>query len=314
MWILLVPSFVLAAETAWYHPDDVAAASKVFGVLSGELAPRYEDLTSRMENGSAAGAEIELGVALLGTEATPELTAWAESTRRQIAGEVLRARRHMELLAEDYSKVFGASLERALLLERQTYTLTECEAASPLPGLSKRGCTGTARSAALAARMDVDAGLSAELASIASVTWPTVPLPEGAQPPVPLTGTTRWVSLARVAKALIGAHLSARQDDLDVALEAEAEGIDARDPAAIARAQGLRATWATSVGTAGASLRTGVGHSLERQARKGGPTEIGWCLNPKSLGGCTGEDVSASVIEALKADKALAKSLAPLSR
>lgn len=313
MWLFFVLSSSFAAEPAWYHPDDVAAASKVFGGVSDTLAPRYEDLQARIEVGASAAAEVELGVALLGGLATPELKAWSDTTRRQIVGEVLRARRHMDLLAEDFGRVFGASMERALAIEGAGKTVTECASSSPLPGLSKRNnCSGTPLSAALAARMDTDPALAKELASIAEVPWPTVPLPSATVAPIPLTGTTRWVSLARLSQALIGTHLTALQDDLDVALEGISDGLDARDPAAIAEAEKLRAAWATRVAAAGETTRAAAAKALEKAAKKGGPTELGWCVNPKSLGGCTGEDQTSAVITLLKDDKSVGKALSGL--
>jgi hypothetical protein len=85
---------------------------------------------------------------------------------------------------------------------------------------------------------------------------------------------------------------------------------DGNTPEAVAKAQKLRDAWLGEVGGDGAKFREVLAATLKREQKKGGPADVGWCANPATLGGCAGEDVTAAVLVALKADKKFQKEVA----
>ncbi len=301
---------VLAAEPAHYHPDDVAKASKLFGTVAESMGPAFEERSGVVASLGDVVGELELGVALLGASAPAELRAWSDKTRRRVVGESLRLQKHVDLLQEDYGKVFGAAVERALPTVGKGYDVRECGATGVLAMMGRKNCEGVDLNAKLAAAIDADAALQKELASIAAVEWPTVEAPKAEQPVVALTGTTRWIAGGDVAEKLVGARLKARRE----ALEADLEDLLPEEPteADVKKAQARRDAWVADLGKDGETLRAAITAALGRAAKKGGPADVGWCANPVELGGCPGEDVTAKVLEVLGADKKFGKEIAGL--
>jgi len=300
-----------AAEPAHYHPNDVAKASKVFGGVAEAMAPAFDDRQGRIAALGDDLAELELGVALLGPLAPADLTAWSEKTRRKVVGETLRLQKHVDLLQEDYARVFGAAVTRALPTVGKGYDLKECGATGVLAMMGKKNCPGVDLNGTLAAALDKDAALAKELADIATVEWPTFTAPTAPQPVVALTGTTRWVSGGAVAEALIAGRVKARQD----ALESQLDRLMPDEPteADVAAGKKLKADYLAKLGADGEVLRAALVEALGRAEKKGGPAQVGWCANPANLGGCPGGDVTATVLAALAADKKFAKGISALT-
>lgn len=303
----------LAAEPAYYHPDDVAKASTLFGKVAESIGPAFEERQGRISSYGDALAQLELGVALLGTSAPAELSAWSTGTRRKIVGETLRLQKHVDLLQEDYARVFGDALNRALPGASKGYEVTECGATGVYAMMGKTQCKGTNLNPKLGAALDADVALQKELASIAGVEWPAFTAPSQAAPVVALTGTARWINGGAVAQELLGETIKARQATLESAIDALASDEGELGPAEIEKARGLKQAYLDKLGADGEVLRTAISGALGRAAKKGGPAEVGWCANPPSLGGCVGEDVTKSVVELLEADKRFGKEIAAIS-
>jgi len=299
-----------AADTAHYHPNDVAKKSAVFAKVADTMGPAFEERQGRIAVLGTALAELELGVALLGPAAPAEVRDWSVATRRKVVGETLRLQRHVDLLQEDYGRVFGAAVSRALPTVGKGFDVKECGATGVLAMMGKKDCPGTDLNPKLGAALDADAALGKELADIASVEWPTFEAPKGAQPVVALTGTARWVSGGVLAEALIGAHVKARQD----ALESKIDRMMPDEPTEedVKKAQALKDAYLAALGSDGEVLRAALGDALTRAEKKGGPTQVGWCANPAKLGGCPGDDVTASVVTSLQADKKFLKAIGAL--
>jgi hypothetical protein len=296
---------------AYYHPDAVAKDSAVFAHVAESMGPSFEDRQGRISAVGAALGDLELGVGLLGAAAPPALTDWSLSTRRRVVGETLRLQKHVDLLQDDYARVFGAAVDRALPVVGKAYTVTVCGASGVIAMMGHTTCTGTDLNGPLAAAIDADAGLKKELADIASVEWPSFDVPTAVEPVVALTGTTRWVSGGAVARALIGPRVTARQGTLESALDALLPDEPTKDD--LAKAQALKDAYLVSLGKDGDALRTAITASLTRGEKKGGPAAVAWCANPVELGGCAGEDATRDVLTALQADKKLLKEIAGLA-
>ncbi len=300
----------LAAEPAHYHPNDVAKKSVVFAKVADTMGPAFDDRQGRIVALGSVLAELELGVALLGTTAPAEVRAWSDKTRRKVVGETMRLQRHVDLLQDDYARVFGAAVSRALPGIGKGFDVKECGATGVLAMMGKKDCPGADLNPKLAAALDVDGALARELADIASVEWPSFEAPTSPQAVVSLTGTTRWVSGGKLAEALIGPHVKARQD----ALESQIDRMMPDEPtdADVAKAQALKDAYLVALGKDGEVLRAALVGALGRAEKKGGPAQVGWCANPVALGGCPGEDVTAAVLERLEGDKKFGKEIGGL--
>ncbi|MDP2308855.1 MAG: hypothetical protein Q8P18_22730 [Pseudomonadota bacterium] len=305
---LYTPAF--AAEVAHYHPNDVAKKSAVFAKVADTMGPAFEERQGRIAVLGTALAELELGVGLLGPAAPAEVRSWSTMTRRKVVGETLRLQRHVDLLQEDYGRVFGAAVGRALPTVGKGFDVKECGATGVLAMMGKKNCPGTDLNPKLGAALDADAALARELADIASVEWPMFEAPKAGQPVVALTGTTRWVSGGALAGALIGSHVAALQDGLESQLDRMMPDEPTEED--VKKAQALKDAYLAALGNDGEVLRTALVAALARAEKKGGPAQVGWCANPALLGGCPGEDVTASVIATLQEDKKFTKAIVDL--
>ncbi|MFN7147723.1 MAG: hypothetical protein ACK4YP_28395, partial [Myxococcota bacterium] len=245
-----------------------------------------------------------------GASAPAEVKQWSDATRRTILGHTSRLQRHADLLQTDYSDVFGQALKRAIDGVGGAYELRQCGATGVLAMMGRKDCPGEDLNARLAGAIDQDATLKKALADIASVEWPTVEVPRGAQPVAPLTGTTRWIAGGDVAEKLIGARLTDKRE----ALEAELERMLPEEPSNddVKAAQAKKDAYLAALGKDGEVLRAALTAALGRAEKKGGPAQVGWCANPVELGGCPGDDVTARVLETLAKDKKFAKDIAGL--
>lgn len=305
--LLALAGLALAEEAAWYHPDDVAKASAVFQKVAERTGPAFETRQRDVDRAGAALEDLETGVMLLGDDAPAPVRAWSDDTRRHVTGQVMRLQRHVDLLQEDYGKVFGDALERALGVTAKGYAVKECGGVS-LMGMRKRpDCVGTDLNPQLARVIDADPLLAAELDAIAKVEWPTVELPTSQLPVVAMTGTARWVDGGALARKLVAARLEQRREELDRQVGPLLE--EGTTEETVAKAKELREAWAKVVAADGKALRDLVTDTLQRLAKKGGPAEVGWCANPPALGGCQGEDATIAVLTALGEDKKFGKAV-----
>lgn len=311
MWFLASSVWIAAAVAgpaappAYYHPDDIAAKSTSFAAASQVVGPKFDAGQKEVERLGKSVDRLELGAALLGATAPPELGAWASTARRQLSGQYLRLQKHVGLIQDDFSTVFGAALERALPVVTAGTSARVCASSKVASMMGTSDCTGQSLNAALAAALDKDAALARDLKDIEAVEWPTVRLDAAPQAVVAVTGTARWVSVWAVAEKFEAARLLEHENALQAALE----GLDGgtSDAAGLAAAQAAKQAYTAAVGADGETLRAAAVAAVARQ--KSAPAEWGWCANPKGLGGCAGEDVTVAVLELLAADRKFLKAV-----
>lgn len=298
------------SPTAWYDPDEVAAHSTVFAAASQELAPRYEALEDALRDLGPAVADLELGTLLAGDRLAEDTRAYAESVRRAAVAAHVAAQAHVDFIQDGYARVFGDALNRAIEANGDAATIVECRRGGGIASMMGRGrhCEGTDLNATLARAMDADPELAAAVAEINARPWPEVQVTGAPQPVQPLTGTGSWVQLATLARALWQERLDRRADELDRALAPLEEGIEAGEPAALARASELRADYEAALAADGEVLLALVEEALSRKARKGGG-DVGFCVNPVALGGCPGADRTDEIIALVADDRRVVKGL-----
>ncbi len=306
--LLLLAALVSAASAApvaHYSPDGVAKLSVAFGKASEVMGPAFEERDGKLRAIGSALQDLEVGTGMLGADAPAEARAWYESTRRQAVGEALRLQKHADLLQEDYGRVFGAALERALPAAAKGVDLKECAPTGVAAMIGRSNCPGEDRNPAIAAAIDADAALAKELADIATVEWPAVSTPRTTLAAVPMTGGDRWVSGPALAARFVGRRVASARADAEATAEAALEKAGGAPEAAKA----ARTAWDQTLAADGAALRALVVAALQRGAKKGGPAGVAWCPNPAALGGCAGEDATKAVLAALETDKRFMKDL-----
>jgi hypothetical protein len=307
--VLLFPLLVAIAHAGrpagYYHPDDVATKSRLFGQVAAAMGPAFESCQTDITRATAALASAELALGLLGSSAPKELSDWYGAARRDLTGQALRVQRHADALTEESSRAFGDALARALPAAQATHDLKTCGATGVAAMMGRTTCTGEDLNARLAAAMDADAALGKAIEPLVRSTWPSIALPSTAIPAAPWLGSSGWVDGARVAETLVGARITAARAAATQAAEVAQEQGDT------AAMKAARTRWLDALAADGGTLRSEVGAALTRAAKKAPALgAVGWCTNPRALGGCTGEDRTAEVLTALEADAKLRKALA----
>lgn len=303
MIVLLVASFAAAEAPLWWTEGGITSASALFAKAQARDAVGYEAVQTSLARARKAVGDLELGTALLAEDAAR--TAYAGRLDRSLSGQFLRVQKHVDLLGTDYSRVFGAAVERALPSVAPGQTVIQCTQISQVEAMLGKGprCPGTDISGKVAAAIDADPALQSQIGSILSVDWPTIAVEGEVQAPVALTGTERSVSAAVLARALRPDELRQLDDDRAVALEQLSDALNGDDRAAkraaVAEGEAVAARWRAGVAALGKKLWPDVKKKLEKAARKGGPAGVALCANPESLRGCGLPDATDAVVELL---------------
>ncbi|MEZ4241771.1 MAG: hypothetical protein R3F59_37605, partial [Myxococcota bacterium] len=186
----------------------------------------------------------------------------------------------------------------------------------PMPGVPVHrapnpDCHGQDLNATLAAVVDADTALADQLDEILGRAWPAVVLPKEAQAPV--GGQARWIDVRDLFVAGARGALRRIDDRDDTArgkIEAAIEQGATVDELRALQPESERISAETAA--ARAALAAPVLAVAEaRMAKKwGGEPATGWCANPPTLGGCTGDDATRDLVSRLLDDKKVAKALA----
>jgi hypothetical protein len=310
--LAIVLAVVSADAAAYYHPDDVAKASAVFGAAAERLGPAFDAHQAELSKWGAALEELELGIALLGPACPESTRAWALETRKRVTAQFLLVQQHVDGIQDGYAREFGAALERALQKVPGGAAAVQCQSKGPAFGPAVgRGasCTGDDLNAAIAKVLDADTALQKAVALLDGAPWPEVGAPPAPQPAVAITGEERWVSLGALAKKLVPDVLDAERDALEADLEGLEEGLEAKDPHALAQAQARKDAYLATLAVDGARLRALLDDAVRTHENKGGTRSVAYCANPAPLGGCAGTEATASVLAELRDDAKLAKAL-----
>ena len=301
---MLLITLALGADALWWTETGIAKHSEQFGKAQARDAESFEKAQGELERAKRLVSDLELAVAALGTPG--DSAAYLEGIDRALSGQFLRLQKHTDLLADDYSRNFGAAVERALPAVAKGQTVTECKntnTALAMLGREPR-CPGRDISADVARAIDGDAALQTAIKSILEVDWPSIALPVAAQPAVAWTGSERSIDAASLVRALVPDAVRTADDDRDLALEAISDELDSAEPAtkqaAITQAVAAKAAWAKAINTAATPALAKLKKSVEKAAKKGGPSSIALCHNPALLGGCGLPDVTTEVLSLAK--------------
>lgn len=302
VWLLLIAG-VEAETPLWWTEEGVTKASSWFGKAQARDAEAYDLAGDQLTTAKRLVGALELADALLVVD--PARAAYFAALDRSLTGQFIRLQKHTDLLGGDYSRVFGAAVERALPIVAKGQTVTQCTSVSKVEAMMGKGprCPGADISAKVAATLDEDLELQGQVASILSVDWPKIEVTGAVQAPVPLTGAERSVDVSTLARALRAAELQELDDVREAALEQIEEEIESADvatkQAGIAKGETIRKQWREGAAAVGAKLWPETKKKLEKAAKKGGATAVALCANPPGLGGCGVPDVTGEVVETL---------------
>ncbi|MDP6935225.1 MAG: hypothetical protein QGG40_20060, partial [Myxococcota bacterium] len=219
MLLALVSGLALAQPWDWYDPNSVARHSKLFTQAAEQLGPLFEETQGEFNQLSLAVGELELGVTLSGQFAPESVIEWSSFNRRTLTWQFLQIQKHVDLLQDDYARIFGNTLERTLAGEDWA-GLKECSSKGIQALMGRSSCDGLGvdGSEALARLLDSNANLAHEIDEINAVPWPAVGLSAAPQQAGILTGSDNWFLASTLGNALLSDRIEIEGALLEEAL------------------------------------------------------------------------------------------------
>ncbi|MBN1336385.1 MAG: hypothetical protein JXB39_10530 [Deltaproteobacteria bacterium] len=317
--VLLLVGPLVAAVNGFYHPDDVAEASSLFGRAAAATGGAFEAAQADLDRASRALVALDRNAALLGSRAPDGFADYSLALRRDGARGLASVQSFVDALITAFEADFGAALQRALPGVAEGQPTVECRATMALPGgpviPGRTHCPGRDLNAGLARAMDADPALQADVDRLLATPWPGFALSGVTQPVVPLTGVQAFLRMDAVVEALIAPRIAAIEAQDRAArtpLEADLEeGDETARGAAMEAAEALRVRYEAAMGALGGRLVDALAEALPRLEGQGAPEAVGLCPNPAALGGCPGQDVTDTVLPLLQADRRLGEALDP---
>jgi len=216
------------------------------------------------------------------------------------------------VLTGDFADTFGAALDRALE-GIEGYELTECQASGVQAMMGKTQCKGEDLNGRLGKIMDEDELLKSSLDEILGIPWPEYSIEGSQQEVITLTGAENFIYLEDLSQAFLTAKIEALDariaDRLDEIEAIKESGDEADLERALEQGEAVRTIYEQEMSALGAVVFDLITEKAPRLEKKGLPGDLGICPNPKSLGGCQGEDVSTEAIQVLQGSKKFMKAI-----
>jgi hypothetical protein len=338
LFLGLPPVSEAAEATDHFDRDRIMGKSKVFVGLNGKQIALVGPLESAMKRMDASLADLDLSVALTeGVIDRAQRELWKARLDERAGAFSTFFDAFQERFDSDgaaYETIFVGALERALssLATELGREVVECSSGpgSPFdlsgPSGSTKACPGEDVSARIAEAWDADAVLATELENLGAVAWPKLVSYEGEESALALKDAATeatldgWVRPAALASGIPEAAelfnaISRRAELARRELVAESKMIDreAEDSAdqfasIRERAKQLRLTAESAKATLGSALWEALPRASKKDKRLR-KKAIGICMNPSDWGACSGADLTATVKEALLADRKLQRVL-----
>ncbi len=311
---ILLCTVSFAGEAGYYHPDFVGPHSTLFEKASAHVAEQFGAIEGEMARVSPDLVALDESAALCGERAPEAFRSYAAELRRESNGQTARVQAFVDTLVDDFEVTFGGAMERVLEGATSGYDVELCKAQGVHALMGRSQCTGTDLAPQIGQAMDSDTELMEDVDEIIALEWPSFELSGRTQPVIPVTGVGAFVDLTTLSDALIGNRITeakARHAEALEAIEADLEEgeTQAIRAAALEKAKDYRALYEKDLAELGETMFAAVEASLLRLQKKGAPAAVGVCANPEGFGGCTGEDVTETVIPLLLGDKKLNKAL-----
>jgi hypothetical protein len=317
MLLLALSTLAYADSAGFYHPNDIATASALFGRAADSAGVTFEERSAKAEGIAGALRDYELALDLLAVRAPVDEHVRLEELDRQFNREFAVLQVFSDAMMDDFMREFEASLERALAdLPGAIPCEREIADGPQIPGMRTRTkanpeCRGEDLNARLAATMDADPTLGAAIAEILALEWPDLSVNPSAQ--TPSGGGERHVHVDALLRA--GARSALRDidaDDEQARLPFEAaieEGASKEElERLVADAQRVTEQTATRRGALAAPVLAAASKVTAKWTKKGEPA-TGWCANPVLFGGCTGADDTGELVPRLLEQAKVANAL-----
>ena len=309
---LLIALLTLAsADDGYWHPNDIMPISAAFRQINeGALAP-FDERNGRAEQIGNALERYQQGLDLLGDRASDEEQARLDELEKTYRRERAVLEAFANTFVADVDETFQQAVERALATAGENAVICEREIATGprVPGMRVRtqpnpACTGTDLNETIAAALDADPKLQADIDEIMALEWPAFTVE--AQPVPPVGDAGRHVQVyplfRKGAPKALRAIRNTEDDgrlEVQAAIEQGAEGGD------LDKLKTLSDQLAARSAATRASLSAPVLAAAEKAMEKSGG--LAWCAAPPLFGGCQGDDQSDELIGRLLDDRKVAK-------
>jgi hypothetical protein len=303
--LTLVATGSARAAEGWWSADAVSAQVPAFAAMQNVLPDRFAADQAAQRRAVALLDGLETALDALGPGAPPSARTYAARLRRDLARHAGVLEAFTTELIEDTEAAMTTAIERA----SQGRGWTPCEVRA-LPGMRRpsaaavaQACPGTDQSAALAAELARDVGLSARLDALTARAWPALTL---SKPETTISAVgpenAPWIAMPEYVLLLVSSPLEAldatdRDARLDLEARAEQEGSGSRDAL-----RALDAQLDARLAAARASLAAPLLDAL-RTVSDRAPAPFALCPVPLGLGGCAGAPLPDDALISHMSDK-----------
>ena len=309
--LFLMLTSISAAESsdlAYYSSNEVAKNSSLFAQAAEISAPQYAQAETNIRKHSQILSEMEFNTAFLQDDG---LTEWFQYNQKRIIGYRLQISRHVSFMTDDYDKEFTAAVERAIESIGFEGTVEKCEGnkMQAMMGTAPK-CDGQSLDKDIASRIDQDQLLKTALNEINALQWPASQVEEKEQAVTPITGADYYIDLYAFSSKFLQASIDDHGNWLEAQTDSIIEGLESGDSAAIKQAEVFRKAYNERIAADGQKLMSTLNmYAVKRVKKNDKLASIGFCGNVQALGGCTGQDVTAEMIQFLSNDKKFLKTL-----
>lgn len=303
-----------AQAGGFWHPMDVGAESEAFGRLTeGTMGP-FEERSQVAAQTAQALVNYQLAIDLLGSRAPEGEQARLDALEKQFNRDKAVLEAFAGALIEDVDTTFRAAVDRAL--SEVEGEVVECEreivSGPQVPGMRPRteknpDCTGDDLNARIAKALDQDAELSAAIDEILALQWPDFDIATETRPAAGPEG--KWVAVRPLfVQGAPKALAQIDRDDENARLPFQSAIENNAEPAELKRLAKEAEAITEQTAARRAALAEPVLAASEKTLGKWGES-VGWCANPVSLGGCSGDNATKDLVGKLLAEPRVEKSL-----
>jgi hypothetical protein len=285
---LILSTSVKAEE--FYHFDNIARNSNIFMESSDVGIKNSQKLTGILDTHKRISTSLRTSSSMLSDE---DLSKWDTIIANTHDENSQVAQTFLNQFVQDYSSSYEKHTMKYL---KEHPKAISCKS-SPFGGSS---CSGHDISADIALKLDADASLQASIKEVNERVWPTPSLPSRSFSPSILTGTEFYVSLDVFAQSLLGKKINGHHKWY----QEQYSLMDSNSPDMNAKANMLYKEFSSKLKQDKAIIEKAL-HVIIKKNKKKDPryNRLGYCGNPKSLGGCTGTDVTEEVLKVLVENK-----------
>jgi hypothetical protein len=274
----------------FYHFDNIARNSSIFMESSNVGIKNSQKLTGLLDTHKRISTALRTTSSML---SDGDLSKWDTI----IANTHDKNNQVSQIFLNQFVQDYSASYENHTIKYLKEYPKAVSCKASPFGGGS---CSGEDISAIISKKLDADKELQATVKEVNERVWPEPSLPTRSFPPISMTGTEFFVSLDVFAQSLFGKKIAGHHKWY----EEQFMLLDTKDPDLKMKAEDLYKEFSEKLthdkSTIEKALKIVVKKNKKKDPRY---NSLGYCGNPKALGGCSGTDITEEVLKTLIENK-----------